>query len=65
MLWINRNRVSHSRKIKFLNHFVCLSLNEFQKEFIKTSKLHCYNTRQSYDLGFSLPSFSTNFKKTF
>ena len=39
--------------------------NFLQKEFIKTSKLHCYNTRQSSDLGFSLPSISTNFKKNF
>ena len=27
--------------------------------------VHCYNTRQSFDLGFSLPSISTNFKKNF
>ena len=39
--------------------------NFLQKEFMKTSKLHCYNTRQSSDLGFSLPSISTNFKRNF
>ena len=39
--------------------------NFLQKEFIKTSKLHCHNTRQSSNLGFSLPSITTNFKKNF
>ena len=39
--------------------------NFLQKEFIKTRKLHCHNTRQSSDLGFSLPSISTNLKKNF
>ena len=36
-----------------------------QNEFIKTSKLHHYNTRQSSNLGFSLPPASTNYKKNF
>ena len=39
--------------------------NSLQKEFIKTSKLHSHNTRQSSNLDFSLPSISTNFKQNF
>ena len=39
--------------------------NFLQNEFVKTKKLHSHNTRQSTDLGFSLPSISTNFKKNF
>ena len=34
-------------------------------EFVKTKNVHNYNTRQSSSEGFSLPSISTNFKKTF
>ena len=36
-----------------------------ESEFVKTKILHRYNTRQSSSEGFSLPSISTNFKKTF
>ena len=39
--------------------------NFLQKEFMKTSKLHCYNTRQLSNLGFSLPCISTNCKRPF
>ena len=34
-------------------------------EFIKTKSLHCYNTRQSSNLGFSLQAISTKFKRNF
>ena len=34
-------------------------------EFLKTESLHCYNTRQSSGLGFSLQAISTNSKRNF
>ena len=34
-------------------------------ECLKTKKLHCYNTRQSSGLGFSLQAISTNSKRNF
>ena len=34
-------------------------------EFLKTKSLHCYNTRQSSGLGFSVQAISTNSKRNF
>ena len=36
-----------------------------ENEFVKIKHMHKYNTRQSSSEGFSLPSISTNFKKSF
>ena len=36
-----------------------------EPEFVKTKNRHRYNARQCSSEGFSLPSISTNFKKTF
>ncbi len=42
-----------------------ISYTNLRHEFIKTKSLHCYNTRQSSILGFSLQAISTKFEKSF
>ena len=63
---LNLDNLYKLETAKFMFHINQENSGNFlQKEFMKTSKLHCYNTRQSSDLGFSLPSISTNFKRNF
>ena len=63
---LNLDNLYKLETAKFMFHINQENSGNFlQKEFMKTSKLHCYNTRQSSGLGFSLPSISTNFKRNF